>query len=745
MHYPLFSFTLLAVAGSANAAAPAVSAAASLPGSPAKMNILFIAADDLRTELGCYGAQQVKSPNIDRLAKTGVLFSRAYCQQATCGPSRASLLTGMRPDFTGVVANSGLFRRKLPDVVTLPQYFKQNGYYVEGMGKIFNETTGDTRQGDPSSWSVPVSFPKTVPLKWLNPENAALVATMKANPLKQGKSDYAAYAAARGPAYESADVPDNAYDDGELGDMAVDALKRLKDSKSPFFLAVGFRKPHLPFCAPKKYWDLYNPAQIKLSPVTKWPAGSPGIAHCNWEELRTYHGIPGSRLLKPEQAIKVIHGYYAAVSYLDAQIGRVLDELDKLGLAGNTIVVLWGDNGFKLSEYSAWSKCTNYELDTHIPLIIRAPGRQKQGEGQRSEALVELVDLYPTLAELCGLAVPAHCQGLSCVPVLTSPERPLKPAAFSQYTGPGCMGYTMRTDRWRYTEWINNRSKAVSARELYNLQAGGLETVNLAADPKYADTVKELSAMLAKGQGWKLCQKAAPVVTTPEKVVSVPTARFIDSLKAGKPVTIVTMGTSLTAGPWTGVMAEEWLKKDFTGTVTLHNLGAAASASKSTAGMYRSKRYVYGHCGLDRMPDALKLKPDGVFIEFTTNDAFLPYGITVAESKACLNTMVDQFRAVNPQVEIIVQTMNSCKDQPGKGVKPAASRPQLEKYVEGYRDVAKARGLLLVDNYPHWSKLMNGDASKYDRLVPDGIHPNADGYREIQLPELKRVLTDKGE
>ena len=486
-------------------AACAIAESPTLPAQSRKPNVLFLVADDLRAELGCYGVSAIKTPNMDRFAKTGIVFRHAYCQQATSGPSRASLLTGMRPDSTGVIANNGLFRRKLPDVVTLPQYFKESGYYVEGMGKIYNETLGDTRQGDPRSWSVPVCFPKVPSLKWLNPDNAAMVAKMNANLRKQGKSEFAAYAAARGPAYESADVPDNAYDDGELGDMAVAALKRMKGSKTPFFLAVGFRKPHLPYCAPKKYWDLYDPAEIRVSPAKQWPAGSPGLAHCNWEELRTYHGIPNNGSLKPEQAVKVMHGYYAAVSYLDAQIGRVLDELHELGLAENTIVVFWGDNGFKLSEYSAWSKTTNYELDTHIPLMIRAPGQQKQG-GHYSDALVELVDVYPTLAELAGLPIPAHCQGMSCVPSLKAPERPLKLAAFSQYPRGGCMGYTMRTERWRYTEWITERTKKVSARELYDHKDGALETVNLAAAPRYADTVKELSAMLDQGQGWKRYQ-----------------------------------------------------------------------------------------------------------------------------------------------------------------------------------------------------------------------------------------------
>jgi arylsulfatase A-like enzyme len=274
----------------------------------------------------------------------------------------------------------------------------------------------------------------------------------------------------------------------------------LKNGDAPFFLAVGFVKPHLPFCAPKKYWDLYDPAAIRTSPITSWPKDSPILAHTSWSELRSYHGIPGTGPISHAQAIHLIHGYYAAVSYVDAQIGRVLTELDALGLASNTIVILWGDHGWKLSEYSAWSKTTNYELDTRAPLLIRVPGMQNAGA--HSDALVEFVDIYPTLAELCGLPVPEHCEGTSFKPLLEEPGRAWKPAAFSQYPRGARMGYTMRTDRWRYTEWIDQKSKAVVARELYDHETESVDQWNLAGDPRYAEEASKLSSMLRQGRGW---------------------------------------------------------------------------------------------------------------------------------------------------------------------------------------------------------------------------------------------------
>ncbi len=471
-------------------------AAADAAGKP---NVLFFAVDDLRPEFGAYGKTYIHSPNLDRLANRGVTFNRAYCQQAVCSPTRSSLLTGTRPDTTKVWDLETHFRKALPDVVTLPQHFKQNGYFVQGMGKLYHGGFDD-----PQSWSVPWAAPKTSHGTYGLPENNALnkqapVATPKNAPkAKKGK---AASRGPRGPAFESSDVPDNTFHDGALADMAVAALAECAQKDQPFWLGVGFIRPHLPFVAPKKYWDLYDPATIRLAPNPFPPQGAPDYAVLSGGELRSYHGIPTGPI-PDDLARQLKHGYYAAISYMDAQVGRVLDELDRLGLAEKTIIVLWGDHGWKLGEHGGWCKHSNVENDTNAPLLISVPGLKTAG--QRTEALAEFVDIYPTLAELCGLPLPDHLEGASLVPVLRDPAKAVKNAAFSQYPrgvdGRQLMGYTMRTDRYRFTRWVgrNDHSK-VDAVELYDHQTDPLESVNIAHAPENAELVGRLTEQWQRG------------------------------------------------------------------------------------------------------------------------------------------------------------------------------------------------------------------------------------------------------
>ncbi len=456
-----------------------------------KPNVLFIAIDDLRAEFGAYGKSYIHSPNLDRVAKRGVTFNRAYCQQAVCSPSRTSLLTGTRPDTTRVWDLETHFRKALPDVVTLPQHFKQNGYFVQGMGKLYHSGLDD-----PQSWSVPSQNPKTSHGAYGLPENNAMVRP----PPKGSKRG------PRGPAFESSEVPDDTFHDGALADMAVKALAECAKKEQPFWLGVGFIRPHLPFVAPKKYWDLYDPAKIALAPNPFSPKGAPDYAVPSGGELRSYHGIPTGPI-PDDLALQLKHGYYATISYVDAQLGRVLDELDRLGLAEKTIVIVWGDHGWKLGEHGAWCKHTNVENDTHAPLIISAPGFETSGK--HTDALVEFVDVYPTLSDLCGLPLPAHLEGTSLAPVLRDPAKTVKSAAFSQYPrsvdGKSLMGYSMRTDRYRFTRWVHkaDRSK-VDAVELYDHQTDPQENVNIAGDPKNADLVATLTAQWQKGwQGAK--------------------------------------------------------------------------------------------------------------------------------------------------------------------------------------------------------------------------------------------------
>ena len=464
---------------------------------PSKPNILFIAVDDLRPELNCYGNSMIKSPNIDRLARAGVVFNRAFCQQAVCSPSRSSLLTGTRPDTTKVWDLKTHFRKALPDVVTLPQHFKNNGYFVQGMGKIYHGG-----YNDPPSWSVPWTTPRVQ--AYASAENKALVSKKRQKAIADGRNEEGIRQTAKGPAYEGVDTPDNTFHDGALAEMAITALRDIKQKKQPFFLAVGFIRPHLPFVSPKKYWDLYDPAKIPLAPNPFRPKGAPEYAILEGGELRSYDSIPHGHLAD-DLARQLKHGYYAAVSYMDAQVGRVLDELERLGLRDNTIIILWGDHGWKLGEHDACCKHSNVENDTWAPLILSLPSMKNAGK--HTDALVEFVDIYPTLAELAHLPLPGHLEGASFQPVLDDPTRAWKTAAFSQYPRSAgskrLMGYTMRTDRYRFTGWMdrNNHSK-VDAIELYDHQTDPQENVNIASQPENAALVKELTAKL--NAGWKV-------------------------------------------------------------------------------------------------------------------------------------------------------------------------------------------------------------------------------------------------
>lgn len=466
-------------------------------------NVLFIAVDDLRPELGCYGVDAIQSPNIDRLAAQGMVFDRAYCQQAVCSPSRTSLMTGLRPDSTKVWDLNTHFRDHVPNVVTLSQHFKQHGYHAVGMGKIYHGGFDDKK-----SWSVPWTRPRRP--GWVLAENMKIALSRRKEAIAKGLKGKALSRAGRGPAAEAGDKPDDSYHDGALAEMAVKSLRELSKKDQPFFLAVGFVKPHLPFNAPKKYWDLYDGGAIKLSPHKQWPKGAPGFAGTSWGEIRAYAGIPRSGKLDEKTSKWLIHGYRACVSYLDANVGMVMDELKRLKLDDNTIVVLWGDHGWKLSEYDAWCKHTNFEIDARVPLIVSAPGMK--ASGKTSQRLVEFVDIYPTLSELAGLPLPKHLEGTSFKPLLDTPDMPWKKAAFSQYPrsdrGKRMMGYSMRTKDYRFTAWLDRKDPSkVVATELYDHRKDGrspIETVEKVNLVKHPD-LRELTAKLMKQlrAGWQ--------------------------------------------------------------------------------------------------------------------------------------------------------------------------------------------------------------------------------------------------
>lgn len=481
-------------------------------GSP---NVLFIAIDDLRPELGCYGDEHIISPNIDALAKSGIRFDRAYCQQAICGPSRASIMTGLRPDSTRIHGNHAHFRDHYPDIVTLPQHFKNHGYHTRAMGKIYHgvfpkgssRTVADTF-GDVASWSMPAFRPG--PRYYYTEEgiSAAKQVYQRIYKPKNPQPDDWTKKLVFGPATEAPDVADSVLYDGQVAERAVASIAELsRDRDQPFFLAVGFIKPHSPYIAPKKYWDLYDPKAIKITGQADFPEDVPRIALHGSGELRRYTDQAKSGPITDDKQRRVKHAYYSCISYIDAQIGKVLSALKAKGLDDDTIVVLWGDHGYHLGEQNLWGKTTNFELDTRVPLIIRTP--DSQANGRSTKALVELVDLYPTLADLCGLPVSPMLEGSSLAPLLAAPDRQWKSAAFSQYSRGKARGYSIRTDTHRYTEW--RKDGKITDRELYEYQDSSypVEPANTVA--REAKLANSLSRQLAAGHGWKTVrQKLTP-------------------------------------------------------------------------------------------------------------------------------------------------------------------------------------------------------------------------------------------
>ncbi len=444
-----------------------------------KPNVLLICVDDLKPLLGCYGAPLVKSPHIDRLAARGVLFERAYCNQAVCSPSRNSLLTGLRPQTIGIYDLPTHFRRGAPDAVTVAQYFRRHGYRTEAMGKILH--TGHGNYEDAASWTVPHWRPKGGGYQL--PESTATT-----RPATTGGP--------RGAATECADVPDTAYADGQIADEAVARLRAAAASPAePFLIAVGFLKPHLPFVAPRKYWDLYERSAFEPPRRQTPPEGAPSFAPTTWGELRQYSDIHETGPLSADQQRQLIHGYYAAVSYMDAQLGRVLDALDQTDLARNTILVLWGDHGWHLGDHGMWCKHTNYEHAARIPLIVVAPGVARPDV--KTAALAETVDIYPTLCELAGLPAPQGLDGASFSAALKDPAAATKDAILHVYPRSQLLGRAVRTDRYRLVEWKKIGDPADSAElELYDYQTDPDETKNLAGERP--EIVASLRAVLAR-------------------------------------------------------------------------------------------------------------------------------------------------------------------------------------------------------------------------------------------------------
>lgn len=430
-------------------------------------NVLFIAIDDLRPELGCYGADHIYSPNIDRLAAHGVLFDKAYCQAPHCAPSRSSLLSGVHTrHYDGLPMKP---EELAPGKQTLPAIFRRAGYYTIGNGKIYHQREDDAEL----SWSEP-------PFSLVNgpEENNHLTFHDPAS------KDYILEKNQRGPFFEAPDVPDNTYIDGQTCDKTIQDLQRLANRDQPFFLSCGFVRPHLPFYAPKKYWDLYDREKIELADNRDRPTNAPGVLRGSGE-FGSYH-TRNIEYNSIEFHRTARHGYFACVSYADALVGRLLSTLDELGLRENTIVVLWGDHGWNLGEHSYWSKHNLLHTSKRIPLIISAPGFK---QNVKTEGLVELVDLYPTLCELAGIQLPDHLEGTSSVKLLQNPQQAGKNAVFTRWM----KGVSVTTPGFSYTQWDNQQ------RMLFDLKNDPDENHNVAEDPAYKQKVEELSHLVGEG------------------------------------------------------------------------------------------------------------------------------------------------------------------------------------------------------------------------------------------------------
>ena len=487
-----------------------------------KPNILFISIDDLRPTLGVYGDSVAISPNIDQLAAEGVVFMEAFCQSAVCAPSRASLMTGLRPDSTRVWHLGDKFREINPDIVTMPQYFSKHGYHTVNIGKIFHNYMPDS-----VSWDEPDLRPaRYVRKEWLGRDGETFYISEQVNASQKRKRDSLLklrpirYADGwnTGPAWEAADVHDTMYYDGAQTELAKTTLTRLAKSDRPFYFGLGYFRPHLPFAVPKKYWDMYDANSIPRPNNPSFPIDAPIQSMNSMYELRHYDGFghikhPTESIpIHPDTASILRHGYYASVSYVDALLGDLFAHMKKLDIYENTIIVVWGDHGWKLGDHNSWGKMTNYNIDLKVPIIIRFPNHQHPGT--QTDGITELIDLFPTLCELAGIDIPEYFQGISLVPLIEDPQRTWKSAAFSQFhrrprvsaDGLRYMGYSMNTAEYHYIEWYTWDQETATRGpltdvELYDRINDPYERVNIAASNESAPLRIQLSKQMA--EGWK--------------------------------------------------------------------------------------------------------------------------------------------------------------------------------------------------------------------------------------------------
>ncbi len=446
-----------------------------------KPNVLFIAVDDLRPQLKCYGREQMISPNIDALAARGALFERAYCMVPTCGASRAALMTSIRPARNRFVTHLAWAEREAANAIPLHKQFKNAGYTTISLGKVFHH-----KEDHADGWSEPA---------WRSGLPGYLDSAAQKAAIAENKKTWPQKSKHSAAPFEAYEADDEQYQDGQCASRAISCLQKFSEQpQQPFFMAVGFLKPHLPFNAPQKYWDLYDAEKIQLPDNYHAPQDAPAGAVHNSGELRAYAGIHPKNPVDEATARKLIHGYYACVSFTDAQIGRLLSSLDELGLRENTIVVLWGDHGWQLGEHGMWNKHSCFETSMHAPLIVAAPQRLGVQPGTRIRSLTEFIDIYPSLCELAGLEIPAHVQGVSFVPQLLEPSQPGKDFAIGRF-GPGD---TLRKDNVRYSEYTSNQDE-ITGKMLFDHRTDPSENINISSQ-RSADT-DELSKELNQLKG----------------------------------------------------------------------------------------------------------------------------------------------------------------------------------------------------------------------------------------------------
>ncbi len=442
-------------------------------------NILIIGIDDLRPELNCYGATHIHSPNIDRLAERGTLFEHAYAQYAICGPSRSSMFTGLRPDSIKAYNNRTHFRDNRPNAESLPEYFRNRGYCTYGFGKVLHNTHRDAQ-----SWTEPQHylFEKQYASPDYRDKRPGIDGIHESNKLI--------------PLFEAPDVDDDAYRDGETNQAAIAKLKSVVKSDTPFLLFIGYHKPHTPFNAPKKYWDLYDPHSLPLAPNPYSPQGAPEYALSPWNYVRSFRDMPTEGPLPESLARQTRQAYFACVSYIDSLIGELIATLEETNEADNTIIALWSDHGYQLGDHGMWCKHTNFETSTRIPFIIVDP--RKGYHGQRTHARVELIDMYPTLAELAGFENPDNIDGKSLVSLVEDPYAWDKEdtVAFSQFNRAGNHGFSVRTHDFRYTEWRSAETGDTISFELYDHRTDPNENVNIAYSPEQVDHLTYVQSRL---------------------------------------------------------------------------------------------------------------------------------------------------------------------------------------------------------------------------------------------------------